>query len=69
MVEVKKKTIYLDFEEMVENYDAKSIGFDGHSTEEICAYIRSLYDKQRLKACHVVAIEFVKCEDNEGRKI
>ena len=69
MVEVKKKTIFLDFEELVENYDAKSLGFDGHSTEEICAYMRSLYDKQRLKACHVVAIEFAICEGNEGRRI
>lgn len=68
-VEVKKKTIYLDFEEMVENYDAKSLGFDGHTAEEICAYIRSLFDKQKLKACHVVAIEFVKYEHNEGRRI
>ena len=63
MVEAKKKTIYLDFKELVENYDAKSLGFDGQRTEEICAYMRLLYDKQKLKACHVDAIEFAKCED------
>lgn len=63
MVEVKKKTIYLDFEALVENYDANSLGFDGHPVKEICAYMNSLYDKQRLKACHAFAIEFVKYED------
>ena len=63
-----KKAIFLDFDEMVENYDAKSLGFDGHTSEEICAYLRSLFDKQKLRACHVVAIEFAICENNKGRR-
>ena len=64
-VEVKKKSIFLNFEELLETYDANSLGFEVYSSAEICEYMRSLYDERKLKACHVVAIEFAKCEDNE----
>ena len=63
-VEVTNKTVYLDFEELVESYDAKALGFEGYTAEEICEYMRSLYDLPKLRACHTVAIEFVRCEEN-----
>lgn len=65
-VEVAKKTSFVDFEELVEHYDAKALGFDGCAKQEICTYMRSLYDPQRLKACHAVAIEFFRYDHHEG---
>lgn len=65
MVEVSKKTLFLDFEELVRNYDSRILGFDGQTAEEICKYMKNLYGEQKLKACHVVAIEFVKCGDEK----
>lgn len=62
-VEVTNKTPFLDFEELAENYDARALGFEGYDSVEIGEYMRSLYDVQKLKACHVVAIEFVKYKD------
>ena len=58
VVVVKKKKLFLDFEELVENYDAGRLGFEGYSSEKICEYMKTIYGEQKLKACHVVAIEF-----------
>ena len=60
MVEVINKMVFLDFEELVEHYDTKVLGFEGYTTNEICEYMCYLYGKKKLKACHVVAIEFVR---------
>ena len=60
MVEVINKMVFLDFEELVEHYDTKVLGFEGYTTNEICEYMCYLYSKKKLKACHVVAIEFVR---------
>ena len=68
-VEVTKKMVYVDFEELVENYDARSLGFEGYTIENICNYLRGLFETRKLKACHAVAIEFKLCGDNEGRRI
>lgn len=63
VVEVVNKMTFLDFEELVDYYDIKSLGFDGYTAREVCEYMCSLYGKEKLKACHVVAIEFVQYED------
>lgn len=63
VVEVVNKMTFLDFEESVDYYDIKSFGFDGYTAREVCEYMCSLYGKEKLKACHVVAIEFVQYED------
>lgn len=58
VVIVKKKMLFLDFEELADNYDARRLGFEGYSSEKICEYMKTIYGEQKLKACHVVAIEF-----------
>ena len=60
VVEVINKMVFLDFEELVEHYDAKILGFEGYTTNEICEYMCYLYGEEKLKACHVVAIEFIQ---------
>lgn len=36
VVIVKKKMLFLDFEELADNYDARRLGFEGYSPEKIC---------------------------------
>ena len=62
MVKVLGKVVFLNFEELTETYSAKSLGFAGYDSSDICDYMRSLYGERRLKACHVVAIEFSLCK-------
>ena len=57
-VEVNAKTLFVDFEEGFEIYSPRSLGFSHHSPEKICRYLRSLYDKRKILASHVVAFEF-----------
>ena len=42
VVVVKKKKLFLDFEELVENYDAGLLGFEGYSSEKICEYMKTI---------------------------
>ena len=65
LVEVTKRTLFLDFAELVNEYDNKSLGFESCSKQEICDYMKSLYDERKLKASHVLALDFVLHSNEE----
>ena len=64
LVEVLKKTSFVDFAELTAHYNSKRLGFELQSKQEICDHMKTIYDERKLKASHVLAIEFALLEND-----
>ena len=64
LFEVRKKTSFVDFSELIEHYDSKHLGFGSRNKQEICDYMETIYDERKLKASHALALEFILCEND-----